>query len=332
MSWRPRRASVLSLWNPAGGQLVMRQTKSFVMGMVNRSLVKAGRPSPAMGVPVARATVPFACFLWQPSKMMNILRSRNAFMGRHVGNVKTNFWTQILKSESGRVVLAKPENTPLRGWAPVRSNCPELEREIGWLLSRMPNEYRASLANVFVGRTFSGDVNAQVRREGEAAWIELSFQYTSVIGAYVAAFDRFNDLARRRQVGRVVDDDEVFALFDNIAISRDHWAEESQFVGVADLVMSGPQGRGADFYSDAVLSGEMFILGHEYAHLLLGHNGKATFKRKARRDVNQLLENSALTATVQDHPAAQVEHLEADLLSLLLAEEVRTPEDTKWGY
>ncbi|OUE25464.1 hypothetical protein CMMCA001_07015 [Clavibacter michiganensis subsp. michiganensis] len=253
-------------------------------------------------------------------------------MGRKVGVQGMNFWKQISNQKGWGALLQVPGYDTLRDWVPDQSNCPELEQEVHRFLQSAPLDYAHLLREVFVGRTFEGGVNAQARAKNGAAWVELSFQYTSVIGAYVAAFDRFNHVLQLRQRGNIVKAHILASVFDDIALSREYWADESRFIGVAGGVMSGPHGREAEFYGEVALNGEMFVIFHEYAHLLLGHEGRATALKSARSEVDQSIKDWNRNDALRAHSTEQRKHFEADVLALNLANYGRGQADTGSGY
>ncbi|MET4095766.1 M48 family metalloprotease [Arthrobacter sp. UYCu712] len=201
---------------------------------------------------------------------------RKAFLGTHRGMPDRSFWYYLLKSQGKNEELASEKLQDVLTWVPNLSNCPELDGEISRLLKdkELPKTWSDFLGSIFVGRTLETEVNADSKQRRGQAWVGISFQYTSAIPAYIAAYDRWTAAFQRRQTTQNDDPAPIMDAFAGIAISRSSWADKDTFAGTHPTLSTGPRGRNAEYYDEVVLAAEMFIIGHEYGHHLLGHTSK----------------------------------------------------------
>lgn len=201
---------------------------------------------------------------------------RKAFLGTHRGMPNRSFWYYLLKSQGKNKELASEELQDVLNWVPNLSNCPELDQEISRLLKdkELPKTWTDFLGSIFVGRTLENEVNADSKQRRGQAWVGISFQYTSAVSAYIAAYDRWTAAFQRRQKTHNDDPAPIMDAFAGIAISRASWADKDTFAGTHPTLLTGPRGRGAEYYGEVVLAAEMFIIAHEYGHHLLGHTSQ----------------------------------------------------------
>jgi predicted Zn-dependent protease len=260
---------------------------------------------------------------------------RKAFLGTHRGMPNRSFWYYLLRSQGKTKELAAKELQIALNWVPNRSNCPELDAEISRLLKakELPEDWAEFLGSIFVGRTLESEVNAESKQRRGQAWVGISFQYTSAVSAYIAAYDRWAAAFKRRLETQNDDPAPIMDAFAGIAISRSSWADADTFAGTHPTLLTGPHGRGAEFYGEAVLAAEMFIIGHEYGHHLLGHTsnraksfGLTQMLRDELRKIGLyklvFLRSASQTAEPVDPKSRlvlQTEELLADILGLRLA-------------
>lgn len=230
-----------------------------------------------------------------------------------------NFWWYVMREHRMDAVLSDPANALLWEWRPEHANCPELNHEVLALASVCPPEWREVVRSVFVGRTLDGDLNAGADQRGGSAWVSISLQVTSVVGAYIAAHDRLTALLVLLQSGEAVPDAEIARVFEHIALSRQGWADPSRYVGAHSVVLSGPHGRDEEYYSDRVTDAEMFAICHEFAHHLLGHTGASPKRLNVEWQLQPVLRAAGMHDFVYDRPEAQRRELLADVLGLRLA-------------
>lgn len=203
--------------------------------------------------------------------MWDLASGRKAFLGIHRGMPNRSFWYYLLKDHGQKSLLEAPELQDALNWVPNLSNCPELDLEISKLLEDVPLSWKDFLGSIFVGRSMGGAVNAGSKQRRGQAWVGISFQYTSAVSAYISAYDRWTDAFARHERGESDDGARIKEVFSGIAMSRSSWADEKSFVGTHATLLAGPHGRGPQDYGPLVLDAEMFIIGHEYGHHLLGH-------------------------------------------------------------
>lgn len=201
---------------------------------------------------------------------------RKAFLGTHRGMPDKSFWYYLAREHGKTELLQSDELQDVFNWVPDRSNCPELDLEISKFLEdpELPVDWSEFLELIFVGRTLEAKVNADSKQRRGQAWVGISFQYTSALSAYIAAYDRWIAAFRERQATHNDDPAPIMYAFAGIAFSRSSWANENTFAGTHPALLAGPAGRSAKHYEQVVLAAEMFIIGHEYGHHLLGHTSQ----------------------------------------------------------
>ena len=264
--------------------------------------------------------------------MWNLQASKNAFSGRNGFMSDRNFWWYVLKRQNALHLFSDDDLQKVLDWRPERSNCPEFEEEIIEMLGDVSAEVRNFLGGIFVGRTYSGDLNAEARQIDGSAWVAISLQYTSAVGAYIAAYDRYINILIRRQSGEPLPELEIMNVFELISLSRESWADEKKFAGAHQQLLSGPKERGPEFYGPFVLDAEIFVIGHELAHHLLGHTNKSAMRLRAQDEISELLEAQQLTSFVNNRPDSQSNELLSDVLGLKLASTLRSRTPTDAAY
>lgn len=268
----------------------------------------------------------------------DLASGRKAFLGIHRGMPNHSFWYYLLKSQGKTNLRESPELQEALNWSPNLSNCPELDLEISRLLNdrELPSTWKEFLGSIFVGRTLDSEVNAESKQRRGQAWVGISFQYTSAVSAYIAAYDRWIAAFNHRQQTKNDDPAPMEEVFAGIAISRSSWADKESFAGTHGTLLAGPHGRKAEHYGNTVLDAEMFVIGHEYGHHLLGHTSERAKSFGLTEHLRVELEKIGLDRFVYLRPASQTddpvrskneknpavlqkEELLADLLGLQLA-------------
>src|SRR5690349_12227377 len=87
--------------------------------------------------------------------------ARRLFLAAHNMPHDRSFWHFFFDYVGRRDVLEDPKVQKLLHWRPNRTNCPELETALLWILERVPRSTRDQLENVFAGRVLSGEANAK---------------------------------------------------------------------------------------------------------------------------------------------------------------------------
>lgn len=251
--------------------------------------------------------------------MWSLSNGRNAFLGRHHGMPDQNFWWQVMRSQKQRAVLEDSANAPLWAWKPEHSNCPELNSEVIALANVSPEAWRPLIRSVFVGRSFDGQLNAEAKQSDGSAWVGISLQYTSAVGAYVTAFDRLRTIMAEQVTGEPLNPTEISRVFEQIAASRTGWADPHRYVGTHAALMEGPNSRDQNYYAPRVTDAEMFAICHEFAHHLLGHTNKSAAAFRVADSFVPILRQSGTLGLVHDRPQTQTRELLADLVGLQLA-------------
>lgn len=264
--------------------------------------------------------------------MWDLRNGRNAFLGRHRGMPDRNFWWYLMRSHNQQTVLADPASALLWDWKPEHSNCPELNLEVIALANASPAGWRPLIRSVFVGRTFDGELNAEARQSDGSAWVGISLQYTSAVGAYITAFDRVRSIMLEQATGEPVSEAEITRVFEQIALSRTGWADSSQYVGIHPTLMDGPLDRDQAYYEPRVKDAEMFAICHEFAHHLLGHTNNAAKAFRIADSFTPMLRASGTYGLVYDRPETQTKELLADLVGLQLAALPRDGRETAGVY
>lgn len=264
--------------------------------------------------------------------MWELRKGRNAFLGRHGGMPDKNFWWYVMRLQKQRTVLEDPATALLWEWKPEHSNCPELNSEVLALANASPAGWRSLIRSVFVGRTFDGELNAEAHQSDGSAWIGISLQYTSALGAYVTAFDRVRSIMLEHAIGEPVSEREITSVFEQIALSREGWADSSQYAGTHPALMNGPLDRDQNYYERRVTDAEMFAICHEFAHHLLGHTNNAAKALRIADSFTPILRASGTYGLIYDRPETQTRELLADLVGLQLAALPRDGHETASIY
>ena len=258
--------------------------------------------------------------------MWDLVAAKKQFVSNNNGSLDHSFWYHMLKKQNQQTILNDPALKLAFDWKPDRSNCPELNLAVNDLLNVIKPAWATLLNGVFVGRVFAPELNAWAHQRGGKAYVRLSFQYTTVLAAYIAAFDRFTDLALRSSSSPIKD------VFHGISVSREHWANEESFAGVHRALLAGPKNRNAELYNGLVLPAEMFIVCHEFAHHLLGHTSKNTKKRLGVEDgLRKQLATHRVGQHIWSRRESQKDELLSDVLGLKLVAKL-AGNDTQVAY
>lgn len=249
-----------------------------------------------------------------------------------------NFWLFYWRRLGDPTVrLSEDDLAELQAWVPDRSNCPELTVVFESLIKPLPDEWRTIADDLFVGRVLLGDVNATADTSKRARTIRIFLQYTTVLYAYVGAFDDLMQTLRqlledfkahRPDVGeRVAElDARLEGHWGLIEQNLVDWRDEWQVAGLSyELRALLATGR-VQVTEDGVLAAERWVIAHELAHHLLGHTVSRQ-NQPARALIVSFLDVVDMTTL---NPS-QVQECQADILAFLLIARVFTPSDIPSG-
>src|SRR5690349_19424518 len=102
-----------------------------------------------------------------------------------------SFWIFYFEKLDALSLIPEKDLRKLQSWSPERSNCPDLTEMMEDFIDRIPDEWKATARNIFVGRVPSGEMQAEAWTEKQAGVIEINIQFTWILAAYVTAFDEF---------------------------------------------------------------------------------------------------------------------------------------------
>ncbi|WP_435285310.1 hypothetical protein [Streptomyces bacillaris] len=134
--------------------------------------------------------------------MWRLDKSRKQFFV-DCGNPEENFWKTLFEQSGHQNLLEGDKYSEFLSWNPHRSNCPELDIATKNLLESAPVEWMATMRNIFVARSFKGDVNAEASSFRGAGIIELNYGFTLAAMIYSTLFSHFYDAIRA--AGKEVD-------------------------------------------------------------------------------------------------------------------------------
>lgn len=242
---------------------------------------------------------------------------RNKFFGtRGMDQIHSFWWHYLGRIGSDEALRARddPANAPALTWTPQRSNCPELETLITETLDRLQPTIRDVLEGIFVGRTIDADVNAEAFHENGRAYVVLPIQYTHAAEAYLAAWDRFGAAGREKRTS----DADLAGVIRVLDDSRDGWAARGAIFPATAEARSGPTGPGARDYGPAITAVERWIVAHEWAHHLLGHQAKSVKSLHLEEKVTSIIDIAGHIELVLQVPEVQRREMHADILATML--------------
>ncbi|MEU4523117.1 hypothetical protein AB0F52_30960 [Amycolatopsis sp. NPDC024027] len=261
--------------------------------------------------------------------MANLADSRNKFYAKHKLPKQGSFWYEVIRRLDQ---LDNASATSLefhRTWRPDRSNCPELTSHVEHLIDSLPAEWRAAAKSIFVGRIINAEANAQAWTERQAGIIEINLQYTYILNSYVVAFDEFTRVVRTL-IGDIVNEQgdnpqwverlhhQLYEPWDYLDSSRQEWIDSKIIGGTNRKLTSKITAKRRATLEVAEESCEMFIVGHELAHHLLGHTTSSSKNRKAKRAVDEAIQGADIWNELIKLTLPQKREIHADILSFLM--------------
>lgn len=264
--------------------------------------------------------------------MWRLDKSRKQFFV-DCGNPEENFWKTLFEQSGHQNLLEGDKYSEFLSWNPHRSNCPELDIATKNLLESAPVEWMATMRNIFVARSFKGDVNAEASSFRGAGIIELNYGFTLAAMIYSTLFSHFYDAIRAagKEVDWNYDDTAVTemiveelerAAFEPIEVTDREvqaWAVNRHVKATHPLQIELPKKRTQGEHHNLVLAIEEFVIGHEYCHHMLGHTDSAfRHAQAARGAVADWLDRIGWSDFASALNEDQVEELEADVGSFLL--------------
>lgn len=158
-----------------------------------------------------------------------------------------------LLREVGRARMASPRVDP------VQESLDRIARSVEESIERIPRYRAAFPKDVFVGDFPIGTFNARVMRTPNGYLILVNSGLPVLIQALMHAVNLTEDLSK------CAEDDNIVALVKAIVV---HYLQSREPIGGPLPIAPGPGGMLAFRMKRAC---ELFVLGHEYAHRLLGH-------------------------------------------------------------
>lgn len=242
---------------------------------------------------------------------------RKKFFGTRGMDQTHSFWWHYLgRIGSDEALKARddPANQPALKWTPHRSNCPELELLVMQTLARLQEPIQEVLEGIFVGRTMDPDVDAEAFHKKGRAYVVLPIQYTHAAEAYLVAWDRLGAASRD---GRTSDSD-LMAVLRDVDAGREGWAQREAIFPATSEARSGPMGPGARDYGETITAVEQWIVAHEWAHHLLGHQAKSLKALNLEAALTRLMTEVGHFGVVQEASASQKREYFADILATML--------------
>ncbi|MEU2778838.1 hypothetical protein ABZ646_39755 [Streptomyces sp. NPDC007162] len=249
------------------------------------------------------------------------------------GRPEENFWKTLFEQAGRRDLVSAKKYEEFLAWKPTNSNCPELQQVAEDLISLAPVEWQATMRNVFVARAFKGDANAEASSFRGAGVIELNYGLTSTAMIYSTLFCHFYASLRsaatevdfsdaEQEITDMIIEELERSAFEPILIAESSvssWASEGNVYAVHPLFFELPAGRMDSEYHDLVTATEMFVVGHEFAHHMLGHT-EEHFRHaaKAKRIVGRWISDIGAAEIMNSLNEDQRAEVEADVTAFLL--------------
>ncbi|MFJ9891925.1 hypothetical protein ACIQPR_01210 [Streptomyces sp. NPDC091280] len=264
--------------------------------------------------------------------MWELRRSRHWFYV-DCGRPEENFWKTLFEQAGRQDLVIGEKYEEFLDWKPVNSNCPELQEVANELTSLAPIEWQATMRNIFVARAFKGGANAEASSFKGAGVIELNYGLTSAAMVYSTLFCHFYASLKsaatevdfsdaEEQITEMIIEELERSAFEPILIADSSigaWAAEGNVYAAHPLLIELPAGREDHEYHKLVTATEMFVVGHEFSHHMLGHT-EEHFRHaaKAKRIVGAYLADIGAVESVEALNENQREEVEADVASFLL--------------
>ncbi|WP_435209417.1 hypothetical protein [Micromonospora sp. bgisy143] len=266
--------------------------------------------------------------------MATLKNSRGKFFHIHKMPPDRSFWWYFLET-----VVPQPEATLSRyskadvelftTFRPQRSNCEQLTIVMEDLTRSLPDDCKALARNLFVGRTLDGEINARAWSERQAGLVEISLQYTHVLGAYAATYDEYFQSVRslfKTITDPAVNEDELVARlaerleqpWSELRAQQSQWKDPTVVLGGCATIFSSVTPERMPTVERAVLAGEAFIIAHELAHHLLGHTSTRRDKQTAKHALHEALNATSIPQILLPLNPSQCQEIEADALGFLI--------------
>lgn len=264
-------------------------------------------------------------------RALSLKKSRGQFFDRYPRMPRrSSFWYYYLWEMNQFDRVSEAAVAEAANWVPERSNCPELAVALEALIEHIPDEWTEIAENIFAGRVINGESNAEAWRTFRAGCIEISFQFTQILAAYVSAYDLY--VASVRNFMLALEEDvntaeERLAELQKSGFSdpwreleehREFWANPAVLAGIDRRILDAPDKQRRDLQADVVNVAEEWILSHEVAHHLLGHLSKRGYKYKAVEVVRSVMSTSGLNSSLPALNNDQRAEIEADVLAFML--------------
>lgn len=265
--------------------------------------------------------------------MWNLAKSRRAFLADQRQQGDRSFWFYAFTAMGLTEVLEADRYQDTLWWEPRRANCPEIEGVLENLIDDAPEHWKALLRNVFVGRTLTGDPNAEAWNRGRVGVVEISLQFTNILTDYINAFDQFFfalrsilkeiDLSAPDAQQRVDDlnDAAHLGVWESLDAAQAQMADLTRLVGSVAVDLGLHPDRAPDEHAVAVSACERWVIGHEIAHHLLGHTAHADRHdaKATRQYLMRILHEAGADDVLENLGESARQEVHADCLGLLIS-------------
>jgi hypothetical protein len=263
----------------------------------------------------------------------NLAKSRRAFLAEQRQQGDRSFWFYAFTAMGLTEVLEDDRHQDTLWWKPHRSNCAEIEGVLEDLIHDAPNHWKALLSNVFVGRTLTGDPNAEAWNRGRVGVVEISLQFTNILTDYINAFDQFFfalrriltdiDLSAPDAQERVdkLDAAAHVGVWTSLDAAQSQMADVTRLVGSVAVDLGLHPNRTPEAHAVTVSACERFVIGHEIAHHLLGHTAGADRPdaKATRRYLARILHDAGASDLLANLGESARQEVHADCLGLLIS-------------
>ncbi|MEU8025208.1 hypothetical protein AB0B88_23660 [Micromonospora haikouensis] len=264
--------------------------------------------------------------------MATLKHSRGKFFHTHKMPPDRSFWRYFhdtVESQTGISLVSKSGNRfTFADWKPERSNCEQLTFVLEGLTLNLLDDWKALARNLFVGRILDGEINAKAWSEKQAGIVEITLQYTHVLGAYAATYNEYYQSIRglMEVLTKVESDDDVVAAltarlerpWKEIRNQQDQWKDPKLIYGGCASLFSWVDPSRLPLVEEMVLSAEAFAVAHELSHHLLGHTNTKREKSSARRVLHEAVRATSIPQIMLPMNPSQRQEIEADALAFLI--------------
>lgn len=254
---------------------------------------------------------------------MKLKNSRGLFFSE-THEPQISYWANPkmleLEKESGGKIPSEFLN-----WKPCapdsRSNCPELHNTMNFLVKMSDPRWRARAKNIYAGRTYSNDDMAESKKNLNGGMIAISHEYTAVISAYAAMYEKF---LSGLDFAKTIPDEGSHSFWSGMRDHLDESIDEFRSGGILSLkgnpLMAFPDEEIRQGFEGAIFAAEAWTVAHEFSH----HMVRDLSTRTSRRDrdvvdtLRELTANSSVGQEIRDMTAAHRDEINADLLAGLI--------------